>query len=261
MKHARTALFTALAAALVGAGCQSTPSPDGSTMDTTTAQQTAPEAAFSKPGFRVQLEDGRLWVLKQGQEKPDRPVILIGAGPQGMTLKAVDRETALEYVAAKPGFDVSVEDGRLWVLREGQEKPARPVMLINAGPQGMTLRAHDRETALEYLATKPGFDVSVEDGRLWVLREGQEKPARPVMLINAGPQGMTLRAPDRDTALAYLATKPGYRAEAEDGRVWILKPDQEKTGKHVARIGAGPQGATLRGVDSETLDRYMAYQP
>ena len=208
MKHARTALFTALAAALVGAGCQSTPSPDGSTMDTTTAQQTAPEAAFSKPGFRVQLEDGRLWVLKQGQEKPDRPVILIGAGPQGMTLKAVDRETALEYVAAKPGFDVSVEDGRLWVLREGQEKPARPVMLINAGPQGMTLRA-----------------------------------------------------PDRDTALAYLATKPGYRAEAEDGRVWILKPDQEKTGKHVARIGAGPQGATLRGVDSETLDRYMAYQP
>ena len=36
-----------------------------------------------------------------------------------MTLKGPDRETLLEYVAQKPGFDVRVSDGRLWVFESG----------------------------------------------------------------------------------------------------------------------------------------------
>ena len=108
---------------------------------------------------------------------------------------------------------------------------------------------------------KPGFQVEVDDGRLWVLKPGQEKSGKHVTLIGAGPQNMTLRALDMDTALEYLAAKPGFDVQAQDGRLWVLKPGQEKSGKHVAMIGAGPQKATLRGVDMDTLERYLAYRP
>jgi predicted type IV restriction endonuclease len=216
---------------------------------------------FDRPGFEVQVDDGRLWVLKPGQEKSGKHVTLIGAGPQGMTLRALDQDTALEYLAAKPGFKVEVTDGRLWVLKPDQEKSGKHVSVIGAGPKGMTLRALDMDTALEYLAVKPGFDVEVADGRLWVLKPGQEKGGKHVTLIGAGPQGMTLRALDMDTALEYLAAKPGFDVEAADGRLWVLKPGQEKSGKHVTRIGAGPQNATVRALDAETLESYLAYRP
>ncbi len=72
---------------------------------------------------------------------------------------------------------------------------------------------------------------------------------------------MTLRALDMDTALEYLAAKPGFDVQAQDGRLWVLKPGQETSGKHVAMIGAGPQKATLRATDMETLERYLGYRP
>jgi uncharacterized protein YdhG (YjbR/CyaY superfamily) len=158
----------------------------------------------------------------------------------------------------KPGFQIEVDDGRLWVLKPGEAKSGKYVTLIGAGPHGMTVRALERDTALEYIAAKPGFDVEVQDGRLWVLKPGQEKSGKYVTLIGAGPQNMTLRALDMDTALAYLAAKPGYDVQAEEGRLWVLKPGQEKSGKYATRIAAGPKSATLRGVDMETLDAYLA---
>jgi NADPH-dependent glutamate synthase beta subunit-like oxidoreductase len=72
---------------------------------------------------------------------------------------------------------------------------------------------------------------------------------------------MTLRALDMDTALEYLAAKPGFEVEAADGRLWVLRPGQEKSGKHVTRIGAGPRNATVRALDAETLESYLAYRP
>lgn len=125
----------------------------------------------------------------------------------------------------------------------------------------MTLRALDMNTALEYLASKPGFEVEIQEGRLWVLKPGQEKSGKYITLVGAGPQNMTLRALDMDTALEYLGAKPGYLVQAEEGRLWVLKPGQEKSGKHVVKVGAGPRNATLRGVDVETLDAYLVYRP
>lgn len=198
-------------------------------------------------------------------------LLLIGALAGGLVLGGC--QTAMKEPSAsaqptvaqgpydKPGFQVEVDDGRLWVLKPEQEKSGKHVTLIGAGPQGMTLRALDRDTALEYLAAKPGFEVEVQEGRLWVLKPGQEKSGKHVTLIGAGPQSMTLRALDMDSALEYLAAKPGFNVEAQDGRVWVLRPGQEKSGKHVTKIGAGPQNATLRGLDVETLDAYLAYRP
>ncbi|WP_238630366.1 hypothetical protein [Ectothiorhodospira lacustris] len=160
----------------------------------------------------------------------------------------------------RAGFRVEESDGRLWVLKPGQEKSSNHVALIGAGPQGMTVRAVDRDTALEYLAARPGFNVEVQDGRLWVLKPGQEKSGNHVALIGAGPHGMTLRALDRDTALEYLGTKPGFQAKAKDGRLWVLKPGQEKSGNHVARIGVGPLSSTVRAVDAETMEEYLSVQ-
>jgi hypothetical protein len=66
--------------------------------------------AFSKPGFRVFLEDGRLWVFEEGSEdlakfiehgEPAKIVVLPGKGPGGMTVKSVDRSVIDAYLAAK----------------------------------------------------------------------------------------------------------------------------------------------------------------
>ncbi len=256
MNRTTLLLIGALAGGLVLGGCQTAMKETSAS-----AQPVAAQGPYDKPGFQVEVDDGRLWVLKPGQEKSGKHVTLIGAGPQGMTLRALDQDTALEYLAAKPGFEVEIQEGRLWVLKPGQEKSGKHVTLIGAGPQGMTLRALDQDTALEYLAAKPGFEVEVQEGRLWVLKPGQEKSGKHVTLIGAGPQNMTLRALDMDSALEYLAAKPGFNVEAQDGRVWVLRPGQEKSGKHVTKIGAGPQKATLRGLDIETLDAYLAYRP
>jgi hypothetical protein len=59
--------------------------------------------------------------------------------------------------------------------------------------------------------------TGVEDGRLWVFKEGtkeadayiasKSKPARHVVRPGAGPNGMTVRAPEFEIIDAYLATK------------------------------------------------------
>lgn len=119
-------------------------------------------SSYNKPGFVIEIEDDdgtkRLWVLRPGQEKAEKSITLIGGGPDGMTLKALDRETALDYIATKPGFDVEIEeeDGtyRMWVLLPGQEKAEKSITLIGAGPRGMTMKALSREVAQAYLAAE-----------------------------------------------------------------------------------------------------------
>ena len=229
----------------------------------TTPKPAAPEpapaakSAYDKPGFLTRVDDGRLWVLQPGEKRSDKHVTMIGAGPGGMTLKALSRDTALAYLAAKPGFDVRVEDERLWVLRPGEKTSDKHITMIGAGPGGMTVKALEKNTALAYLAAKPGFQVEIEDGRLWVLRPGEKKSDKHVTLIGAGPRGMTLKALDRQTAQAYLAARPGFKVEIEDGRLWVLKPGQQKSDKHVTRIGAGPGGMTVKALDRETLTAYL----
>lgn len=179
------------------------------------------------------------------------------AAPQSAAEPAADTAEASATVG-RQGFETRMEDGRLWVLRPNQEPSEKHVTLIGAGPGGVTIMALDRDTALAYLATKPGFDVRIEDGRVWVLRPGQEPSEKHVTLIGAGPMGTTLKAIDSDTALAYLATVPGFEIQIENGRVWALRPGQEKDEKCVTAIGVGPRGSTVKAVDRATLDAYLA---
>lgn len=64
---------------------------------------------YDKPGFVTEVEDGRLWVFKEGSEslaqfrehgEPAKQFTLIGAGPDGMTVKAARQETLDEYMKA-----------------------------------------------------------------------------------------------------------------------------------------------------------------
>lgn len=66
-------------------------------------------SAFNMPGFVTEVEDGRLWVFKEGSEalkefekhgEPAKQFTNIGAGPNGMTIKAADQKTLDEYLNA-----------------------------------------------------------------------------------------------------------------------------------------------------------------
>ncbi|MEZ6936503.1 hypothetical protein [Aeromonas sp. S19(2024)] len=63
---------------------------------------------FNLPGFITEVEDGRLWVFKEGSPEleefkqhgePAKQFSNIGAGPNGMTVKAANQETLDEYLA------------------------------------------------------------------------------------------------------------------------------------------------------------------
>jgi hypothetical protein len=127
------------------------------------------DSGYDKPGFYTKLEGGRLWVfrqdakeLKEFKEKGELTMHVIrpGAGSGGVTLKAPDKETIMLYLASKPGFSVFLQEGRLWVFREGAKEMeefrshgelAKQVVRPGAGPGGLTLKAPDAETLNDYL--------------------------------------------------------------------------------------------------------------
>lgn len=61
--------------------------------------------------------------------------------------------------------------------------------------------------------------------------------------------------------------RPGFVTEVVDGRLWVFRSgsrdydDFKKHGepaKMVSRIGGGPNEMTIRSVDAETIDDYLA---
>lgn len=127
--------------------------------------------------------------------------------------------------------------------------------------------------------SKPGFYAEEVEGRLWVFRtddmelfrflEGGE-PTKSVSWIGAGPDGITLRGPDRETLVAYLAQRRGFHVEVVDGRLWVFAEDSDdlapflaghEPAKSVTMIGEGPNGETLRATDRDTLVAYLAQKP
>jgi hypothetical protein len=136
----------------------------------------APDDAspYAKPGFYTQVDEGgRLWVFEEGSEalaefkskgEPGKIAIRPGAGPGGITIKSVDRETIIAYVVAKPGFYTSLDQhGRLWVFAEDSEELAafkekgelaRHVIRPAAGPLGLTVKAPTTEVIEAYLAAE-----------------------------------------------------------------------------------------------------------
>ena len=78
------------------------------TLTTYAAADTA--TAYSKPGFVTEVKDGRLWVFREGSKdlaefkdsgELTKMVTLIGAGPNGMTIRAGDAKDIEDYLAAK----------------------------------------------------------------------------------------------------------------------------------------------------------------
>lgn len=68
------------------------------------------ETSFNKPGFVTDVKDGRLWVFREGSKDLDeyrqngeltKMVTRIGAGPNGMTIRAGDAKDIDDYLAAK----------------------------------------------------------------------------------------------------------------------------------------------------------------
>jgi hypothetical protein len=125
----------------------------------------------------------------------------------------------------------------------------------------------------------PGFAVYEIDGRLWVFASGSEalqdflesgEPAKRITRVGVGPDGKTVISDEGSTIDAYLASTryaaSGYQVEMKDGRLWVFAhgskalADYRKHGdpaKRVTRVGAGPDGRTVIGPDTETLDGYV----
>jgi len=219
-------------------------------------------SAYDKPGFVTRVEDGRLWVLRPGQKAAEKHITLIAAGPANMSIRALDKETALAYITFRSGFITKVEDGnRLWVLKPGEKATDKHITLVGAGPRNMTIKALSKETALSYLLARDGFDVTVdaEENRIWVLRPGQKISDKHITLVAAGPRNMTVKAADKVTALEYIAARDGFNVKVDDdGYLWVLKPGQKASEKHITRVAAGPRRMTIKGVDRETLDAYLS---
>ncbi len=163
-------------------------------------------------------------------------------------------------LAERPGFVVREQGGALWIRRTEQEDAAKPATLIGAGPGGCVIKAPDRQTALEFLATKPGFTVAVEDAEIWVRRDNEERVEEPVTMVGEGPRGMTVKAASRDTALVYLATTPGFEVEVDGEELWVFTAGtpHRRAVMSVMRVGVGPSGLTLRAIDNKTIDAYLA---
>jgi hypothetical protein len=129
----------------------------------------AADTVHDKTGYVTIEKDGRLWVFRDGSlplaeyrklGEVEKHVTRVGAGPEGMTVKAPDSETILSYLLARDGFQTAVVGDRAWVFREGSPEVARFVDALSlsskverpgAGPMGTTLVAPDQSTMDAYL--------------------------------------------------------------------------------------------------------------
>jgi len=62
-------------------------------------------------------------------------------------------------------------------------------------------------------------------------------------------------------------SKPGFYTEVKDGRLWVLREGSKdltefkkdgELAKQVTRIGAGPNGMTIKSSDAQVIDDYLA---
>ena len=184
----------------------------------------------SENAFVTEVKEGRLWVFRPDSKdyqdfvktgEPAKQVTRIGAGPNGITIKAPSAELVNDYVYGKEGFYTEVKDGRLWVFNSGSKdlegflktgEPAKQVTRIGAGPNGITLKGPSAEVLEDYVYGKVGFFTRITDGRLWVFAEGSKdlegfmktgEPAKQVTRIGAGPNGITIKAPSIEVVDAY----------------------------------------------------------
>jgi len=154
---------------------------------------------------------------------------------------------------------------------------AEPVAAVAATPAVAAPAVVASATAAASEFDKPGFVTAVVKGRLWVFAEGSKEleaykasgktPAVHTVRPKAGPQGMTIIAPDGDMIVNYMVAKPGFHTMVKDGRLWVFAEGSKEleayqaSGKtpavHTVRPKAGPLGMTIIGPDLAVLDAYM----
>ena len=238
--------------------------PSGRTVSEFTPKPALPSSPHDKAGFVTAVDDGRLWIFKKDAKELAeftkhgelvKSVTRIGVGPNRMTVRAADAATIDAYLVAEPktvnivapssefdkvGFNTAIEDGRLWVFKQGSKEIAefvqhgelvKSVTRIAVGPNRMTVRAADTGTIDAYLAAEP-------------------------KTINASP-----------SAAADPYARPGFVTKVKDGRLWVFKEDAKELAefeqhgelvKSVTRVSAGPNRITIRSGDTQTIDAYMA---
>ena len=221
---------------------------------------------YGRPGFAVFGAEGRLWVFRLGSDglkeflksgEPAKSVTKIGVGPDGKTIRSVDGDVINAYLRSY-GLD-------------GSNPAPAPVAAAPAGKHGK---------AKSGFYSRHGFHVYEEDGRLWVFRKGDPahdtflkvgEPAKSVTKIGVGPSGKTVRSVDGETIDDYIVPDKyavaGFEVYGEDGRIWVFRAGSDalkqylsvgEPAKSVTKIGAGPDGKTIRAVDMSVIDAYMA---
>lgn len=185
----------------------------------------------------------------------------------------------------KAGYVTFVREGRVWVFPEASAdliefcesgEPGKCAVLPGEGPGGLTLKGSDTETLKDYAVARCGFFVKIdEDGRLWVAKAGSEEAetvanggewAKRVIRPGDGPNGMTLNAPDVETAEEYLTAKAGFTTRFDDDRIWVFKTGSaeladfdagNEPAKIAIKVGEGPRGMSVKSVDPETITNYL----
>jgi len=80
-----------------------------------------------------------------------------------------------------------------------------------------------------------------------------------------GLLSLTACATMEPTATSY--DRPGFVTEVKDGRLWVFRADSKELADYrkqgepaqmVTRIGAGPNGMTIRAADAAVIDAYLA---
>ena len=156
--------------------------------------------------------------------------------------------------------------GSMWLAGCGELEKSAPAPQVAAPAATLPPCEYD----------KPGYCTQVKDGRLWVFRKYSREipgflkngePTISVSRIGAGPNHMTLRAPDLDTLREYCAAKSGFATCVRNDVIWVFQngaPAWKEFQQHgdvansVTREGAGPLGLTLKAPDAATLDAYAS---
>lgn len=87
---------------------------------------------------------------------------------------------------------------------------------------------------------------------------------RSALLALATVPGLALASSAQE---APEHAKPGFATFIDDGRLWVFRADSQDLAdfkehgepiKMATRIGAGPNGMTVRSTDIDTIDAYLA---
>lgn len=101
-----------------------------------------------------------------------------------------------------------------WPFEDPAAAPARVLSAVLASSLLSDVVAFAEPQRIADRYARPGFHTEVQDGRLWVFRDGSEELeafkkdgelTKSVSRIGAGPDGMTIKAPDAATIDAYLS--------------------------------------------------------